>query len=175
MADSDSSGWGWAIAALILVGVCFASKNEPQTGEAQKGDLSMDGGSPTIRREFEPRLDDPYTTNDESNDQPVGYFGTKTLLIGGQNGNTYTLDGELEGLELRRVYFPRGGWVDFPSCELESDLSGFCIDEEGRSWTVHGEASGYTSADVAEEVDEEEVVEEGSDDEDGDDESSNDQ
>ena len=106
-----------------------------------------------MRREYEPQPDDPYTTDDESNNQPVGYFGTKTLSMAGENGNTYTLDGEIENGELRRVYFPRGGWVDFPGCELESDFTGACLDEEGRSWTIHGDSLGYTSGEVEEEED----------------------
>jgi hypothetical protein len=151
MAESDSSGCGWAIAGLVLVAVCYGAKDRAPTGEVQQGDLSLSGGSPTVRREYEPQPDDPYTTDDESNDQPVGYFGTRTLSIAGENGNIYTLDGEIEGGELRRVYSPRGGWVDFPGCELESDFSGSCFDEEGRYWTIYGDSLAHTSGEVEEE------------------------
>ena len=106
-----------------------------------QGDLSTRGGSPTVREPFPAKPDDPATTNDESNDQPVGYFGTKTLSVCNlRAGNCYTLDGELDGLTLERVYFPKGGWVDFPECELDEDLEGTCDDERGREWSFNGEA-----------------------------------
>jgi hypothetical protein len=45
----------------------------------------------------------------------------------------------VSGTELQRVYFPKGGWVDFPGCDLDEDLTGSCEDEEGRSWEIDGE------------------------------------
>lgn len=87
-----------------------------------------------------PEPDDPWTTNDETNDQPVGYFGTLTLtVLSLESGNTYTLDVELDGLEVSQVYFPRGGWIDFFGCELAEGFEGTCIDEEGRTWVFLGE------------------------------------
>jgi hypothetical protein len=108
----------------------------------------MSGGTPTIRRDYTPQEDDPTTTNDESNDQPGGYFGTVTVLATSeQSGNEYTLDADIAGTTLTRLYFPRGGWVDFPDCELDGSLCGECEDEEGRSWTIDGRAaSGVTSS-----------------------------
>jgi len=84
-------------------------------------------------------VDDPSTTNDESNDQPVGHFGSVTLIASqAESGHTYTLDVELEGLEAKRIYFPKGGWVDLEGCELEDDYTGDCEDENGRRWTFEG-------------------------------------
>ena len=104
------------------------------------GNSSPSGGTPTVRRSYPRRQDNPRTTNDESNDQPVGYFGTVTLTVRNlENGNRYTLDGDLSGLELSRLYFPRGGWIDFLGCELEDDMTGYCTDEEGRDWYILGE------------------------------------
>lgn len=40
--------------------------------QRQPGDLSDEGGSPTVRRPFEPSEDDPFTSNDESNDPEGG-------------------------------------------------------------------------------------------------------
>ena len=54
-------------------------------------------------------------------------------------GNCYTLDGDVSGTELHRLYFPRGGWIDFIGCDLDDDLSGECDDEEGRPWELQGE------------------------------------
>jgi hypothetical protein len=86
--------------------------------------------------------DDPRTTNDESNDQPLGHFGTLTMAVSSlENGHPYTLDVELLGKTVERVYFPKGGWVDFYDCELDSDLTGTCEDEKGRSWLFEGESS----------------------------------
>jgi hypothetical protein len=142
MSEKTTARRGTWLLVLLLGSACFyACGVEPEySGEVQQGDLSMRGGSPTVRAPYEPEPDDPLTTNDESNDQPVGHFGTMTLRVTGESGNTYTIDGELEGLELRRLYFPRGGWVDFWSCELDEDFSGTCFDEESRTWTIHGEA-----------------------------------
>ena len=106
------------------------------------GDPAMQGGSPTIRRSFTPAVDNPYTSNDESNDQPVGHFGTVTVTVSSyESGNTYTLDADFDGSSISRIYFPKGGWVDFPYCEVELDLTGDCDDEEGRSWSFDGTTS----------------------------------
>jgi hypothetical protein len=110
----------------------------------QQGDLEDHGGTPTILRSFEQQLDDPSTSNDESNDQPVGYFGSQTLVVSNlESGNTYTLDVELNGLEVERIYFPKGGWVDvIGGCEIDEDLTGECLDENSRTWTFEGLSDG---------------------------------
>jgi hypothetical protein len=106
----------------------------------QLGDLSDVGGSPTIREPFTPELDDPFTSNDESNDQPLGHFGTETLsVLNYDSGNSYTLDGEIVDGALERLYFPKGGWIDFYSCDLDEQFQGECTDEEGRLWSIEGE------------------------------------
>lgn len=136
---AKENGAGYAIfLGLVILGFLFLG-DEEQTGEIQKGDLSPTGGSPTVRIPFAPQNDDPETSNDETNDQPLGHFGTLTLFVTSvESGNSYPLDGEMEGTELRRLYFPRGGWIDFYSCELDKDFSGFCSDEQGRSWSIAG-------------------------------------
>ena len=48
------------------------SRSSGKVVEPHKGDLSMKGGSATIRKPYLRQKDDPTTTNDESNDQPVG-------------------------------------------------------------------------------------------------------
>jgi hypothetical protein len=107
----------------------------PQSGRPNKS-----GGAATIRRPFLQIPDDPGTSNDESNDQPRGHFGTLTLSVCNlQSGNCYPLDADISGTTLERLYFPKGGWIDFYSCELDDDLTGECDDEEGRLWQVEGE------------------------------------
>ena len=72
-------------------------------------------------------------------DQPVRHFGALTLEVEScRSGNTYTLDVELDGLEVERIYFPKGGWVSFNSCELDEDYTGECEDSRGRAWAFHG-------------------------------------
>jgi hypothetical protein len=53
-------------------------------------------------------------------------------------GTATRWNGEMSEFTLERIYFPKGGWVDFPGCELD-DLQGECEDEEGRSWEILGE------------------------------------
>jgi len=125
--------------------VTFAVGCAPQEGRnarsvsTQQGDFAHHGGTATIRRSFERNVDDQLTSNDESNDQPLGYFGSRTLVVSSlESGNTYTLDVELDGLEVKRVYFPKGGWVDFLGCELDMNFAGECVDESGRTWIFNG-------------------------------------
>jgi hypothetical protein len=140
MSDSDSEGCGCFAGALIVGAVLYGMFGGEKTVEETEGDLSRKGGSPTVRVAHPVAPDDPLTSNDESNDQPVGYYGTMTLSVTYSNsGSTYSLDGDIEGTELRRLYFPKGGWIDFYSCELDEDKTGYCVDEEGRSWTINGE------------------------------------
>lgn len=99
----------------------------------QSGDLSNTGGSPTYRISPDkiPREDDnPYTSNDESNDQPTGFYGTKTIeACTTHNSTCYELDADIKDGVVQRVYFPKGGWVDF-----EGGGEGWGIDENGREW-----------------------------------------
>lgn len=84
--------------------------------------------------------DDPSTTNDESNDQPLRTAGTMTLCVTNHgSGNSYPLDADVQSNEVISIYFPKGGNVDFPGCELDDSLQGECNDEEGRGWTFNGE------------------------------------
>ena len=138
---------GWIIGVLVVAATWWyqsQSVNHTPRGNpvasARQGDLAKRGGTATVRKPFVQSFDDPSTSNDEANDQPVGHFGTVTLSVCSlKSGNCYTLDGEMSGTALERIYFPKGGWVDFLSCELDDDLKGACDDEEGRSWLLEGE------------------------------------
>jgi hypothetical protein len=108
---------------------------------AQQGDLAARGGSPTVRRPYLRSEDDPSTSNDETNDQPLGHFGTLTLSVcNSSTSKCYEVDAELSGTTLDRLYFQKGGWVDFDACELDEDFTGECDDENGRWWEINGEA-----------------------------------
>ncbi len=130
--------------AFILSSIIACStppKTPPSsnTVQPQQGNLSKREGTPTVRSEYKRQVDDPSTTNDESDDQPKGHFGTVTLSVTGPNGNHYTLDADVDDNRLARLYFPKGGWLDFDECELDDDLNGECTDENGRTWTIEGE------------------------------------
>ena len=130
------------VICLQLSGCAATSETSPESGKVvrpHKGDPSKQGGSPTVRKEYEVPEDHPSTTDDESNDQPLGHMGTITLNVAGPSGHDYTLDADVEDGRLERLYFPKGGWVDFDDCELDENLSGECEDESGRTWIISGE------------------------------------
>ena len=83
----------------------------------------------------------PETTNDPSNDQPLGTVGNATIRVtNASSGNTYDLDGYVVSRGdisvLATLFFPKGGNVDFSYCPLNiTDQQ--CIDESGSSWTIH--------------------------------------
>lgn len=107
----------------------------------QQGDLSKTGGSPTFRvnpDQIPFKEDDPLTSNDESNDQVLGYYGTETIeACTTHNNQCYELDADVEDGMVQRLYFPKGGWVDFDDGEFDGD-SGWGEDENGREWEFTG-------------------------------------
>ncbi|MBX7135029.1 MAG: transposase [Fimbriimonadaceae bacterium] len=132
----------WYIGVSLLLGMAGTFRQGPPrgtgAGASRPGTSALQGEGPTVRRPFARPLDDPATTNDESNDQPVGYFGSETVSVCSvRAGNCYTLDADVSGDSVTRIYFPRGGWVDFADCDLE-DLEGECDDEEGSAWEFRG-------------------------------------
>jgi hypothetical protein len=144
MAEKSSSGnysWLWPVGIIALL-IWWNAAGKRERGELvqpRPGVRAVTGGSPTIREPYYRQPDDPATTNDESNDQPRGHFGRLTLLVTSvSSGNSYPLDADVESGELTRLYFPKGGWVDFIGCELDEDFIGSCADERGRQWAIHG-------------------------------------
>lgn len=134
--------------------------------QSKQGDLAVQGGSATVRQPHAPLPDDPRTTNDESNDQPLGHFGVITIVVTSeQSGNSYTLDADVIGSTVSRIYFPKGGWVDFVGCDVDEALEGECLDEQGRNWMFEGPAPGYPSANLGVEPDNDEMQEEEEEDE----------
>ena len=96
-----------------------------------------------MRKGYTPKEDDPATSNDESNDQPLGHLGTVTLEVYNVSSvHSYSLDADVEGGEVQRLYFPKGGWIDFSSSEIDSDGNGSGTDEQGRSWEFRGLVAG---------------------------------
>ena len=58
--------------------------------------------------------DNPDTSNDESNDQPLGLYGTETVLAcTPHNDRCYTLDALIEDQAIKKLYFPKGGYIRF--------------------------------------------------------------
>lgn len=102
-----------------------------------KGNMADHGGSPTLRRGYVPKqYDDPYTTSDESNDQPRGYYGTTSGEACNQDtGRCYTLDVDRSGDEVERIYFPKGGWLDVYDSECDGTTCEV-TDEEGTTWEI---------------------------------------
>lgn len=129
-------GWGFLI--LIIWGVVSLFSGDKISSDAYlKGDMSDYGGSSTQRYEDTPIFEDDYsTTNDESNDQPVGFYGTETMYACNQDsGNCYDLDVDSDGENIERIYFPKGGWVDVDYSDCDD---GYCYveDENGREWEL---------------------------------------
>lgn len=128
--------------AGLLLPACSKSQNKSDH-DVQKGDPAHSGGTATVRKPYAPKTDDPTTSNDESNDQPVGHLGKVTLIVFNySSGHEYTLDADLEEGEVQRLYFPKGGWVDFISSDIDNDGIGTGTDEEGRQWEFRGLADG---------------------------------
>ncbi len=70
-------------------------------------------------------------------------MGTVTLRVHNvSSGHTYPVDADVDktedGYELHRLYFIKGGWVDFISCDLDENYEGYCSDENGRDWDIQG-------------------------------------
>ncbi len=128
--------WIFIFGAIYLIASAF--DEDKSSDEAYlKGDMSHSGGSPTFRYEDTPILeDDSYTTDDESNDQPVGFYGTDTMYACNQeSGNCYDLDVDSDGENIERIYFPKGGWVDVDDSDCDG---GYCYveDENGTEWEL---------------------------------------
>ncbi|MBX3288321.1 MAG: hypothetical protein KF855_03155 [Acidobacteria bacterium] len=121
----------------LLIASCASETPKPLV---KKGDMSMKGGAATVRKPHPKKKDDPKTTNNESNDQPIGHYGTMTVYVHNQSSqNSYYLDADVEEFELERLYFPKGGWVDFRGCLLDEEYIGECEDENGVFWDISGQ------------------------------------
>jgi hypothetical protein len=122
----------WIVPLIFWGGIAILIWAPWDNGVYKQGDLSNTGGSPTLRYEEIP--DTNYDSNPYDEDQPTGYYGTKTIeACSTHNGSCYTLDADISGDMVERIYFPRGGWVDFDDGEFMNG-SGWGIDENGREW-----------------------------------------
>jgi hypothetical protein len=92
------------VAAVVTISAAACNSEEP--GRRDRTPHAMRGGSATVRVPYEPAADDPATTNDESNDQPLGHLGTVSIHVYyPSSGNRYPLDADMEGDSLLRLYF----------------------------------------------------------------------
>ena len=131
---------GLIVFGLIVWGVIslFSGNDQEINSDSyMKGDMSNTGGSPTYRYNDTPTYeDDEYTSNNESNDQHVGFYGTDTMnACNESSGNCYDLDVDSDGENIERIYFPKGGWVDVDSSDCND---GYCYveDENGTEWEL---------------------------------------
>ena len=77
-----SKGWCLLKACVLLLmvfGAVSCNGSPSHVKNSREGTpKAMRGGSPIVRVPYEPTPDDPETTNDEENDQPLGYLGSAT-------------------------------------------------------------------------------------------------
>jgi hypothetical protein len=107
---------------LILIFSVMLSACSVQSSENKAPQIEYRDAAPL-------QEDDLTTTNDESNDQPLGHYGVITLCVTNYgSGNSYPLDAEMDGFN-----------VDFIDCTLDEDMTGECDDEEDRGWIFDGE------------------------------------
>lgn len=127
----------WVIIGIALFWILVSSNDRPSSEAYEKGGMSDSGGTPTFRYAETPSFEDDIgTTNNESNDQPVGFYGTDTMYACNQSsGNCYDLDVDSDGESVERIYFPNGGWVDANSSDCDD---GYCYveDEDGTEWEL---------------------------------------
>src|ERR1700733_8897738 len=87
-----------AISLLALLGTagCGGNRDHPDTATVAAGEIvevqQGDATQPTIRKPFRRQLDNPSTPEDESLYQPVGYFGTTTILVHTSAGENVPMD-----------------------------------------------------------------------------------
>ena len=126
MTERESKIWLWGIIGVMwVVGIGYYFFNRSDKVEADRGLYIQ-------------QVDDPYTTNNESNDQPVGYFGTETVRACTTHNDTcYALDVLVEDGMVVEIYFPKGGNVDLYDGEFDGDY-GWGTDENGREWEFSG-------------------------------------
>ena len=81
--------------------------------------------------------DDPETTNDESNDQPEGYYGSETITAcTPHNGSCYDLDADIEDTTITTIYFPKGGYVYVNAEDCNSGETCYGEDGDGTEWEL---------------------------------------
>ncbi|SRR6266498_841478 len=51
-------------------------------------------------------------------------------------------DADVDGGEVQQLYFPKGGWVDFTTSDIDDEGNGTGTDEEGRQWEFRGLVEG---------------------------------
>jgi len=120
---------------VLLFGIShfsYANLDIPEVKLASdKAGLEIDLTRSAIERQkyVHKILDDPTTTNDESNDQPLSYFGTETVIACKQSKDKcYTVDALVENDTVIEIYFVKGGRLYFhprpcaphTNCDIQS-------------------------------------------------------
>ena len=133
-----NENWEKVFGVLLVLGIIwFVSANDsPSNNYYDEYDYyTEEGYSRGNAPIFEDDLD---TTNNESNDQPVGFYGTETVeACNLSSGNCYEVDVDINDDEIETIYFYKGGHVhlDYSDC----DYAGYCygVDESGVEWEFY--------------------------------------
>ena len=84
------------------------------------------------------QIDDPATTDDESNNQPLGLFGTEIVkACTTHNERCYTLDAQFDDKKLVKVYFVKGGRLKFKDNQCASMQICRVKGQNGREWLIN--------------------------------------
>ncbi len=131
--------WQFKNSQLAETEVPASKTDTSQTVQPHRGNPAKRGGTATVRKAYDIHSDDPSTTNDESNDQPIGHFGDATVTVRNvSSGNSYDVDVDVDANEVTRIYFQKGGWVDMDTSDIDEDGNGNGTDEQGRDWEFEG-------------------------------------
>ncbi len=141
----------FALLVLFCATACGGSHQE--ISSVAPGEIVQvspgDGTHPTVRKPFRRPVDDPATAEDESAYQPVGYFGTTTILVRIPAGQNLPLDVDTVDGQVRRIYMPKGGWSEMRRSSIDSRGFGSGTDARGRGWAFVGFADGHSEAEPA--------------------------
>jgi len=121
-------GWIWVVVVIGFVWWWWAGNDERVLNKEAEAREELRSTASVL-------YDDSTTTNDESNDQPIGYYGNATKQVcGGSAGNCYTLDVDLEE-DSATIYFPKGGYIDASNCDNNGSTT-VCEDDDGNEWEI---------------------------------------
>jgi hypothetical protein len=102
-----------ALLALLCAVGCGSNRDRSDSTTVAAGEVvevqQGDATHPTVRKPFRRQLDNPSTSEDESLYQPVGYFGTTTILVHVPSGDNLPMDVDTTDGQVRRIYLPKGG------------------------------------------------------------------
>ena len=133
-----SENWEKVFGVLLILGVIWfiSADDSPSNNYYDDYDYYTDEGY--LRGDPPILYDNPDTTDDESNNQILGFHGTETVeACNLSSGNCYEVDVDAYDNEIETIYFYKGGHVhlDYSDC----DYTGYCygVDENGTEWEFY--------------------------------------